>query len=207
MRSKMERAAGLAAARSIPQRLYYHRGTAGVKSERQRAVGATRVDKMGRVSCIDLLGWIFAPSYCSLAYSRFDLLEGRQPGIGVFPQRQKIFIRSQRPRPSDIGDGATEVLRFRARCWGAAVLGPYDGFALGTLRGKTRWPGGAEHAQPCKVKTAGRMPALPARDAGTFADTGAVPPQRTASYLARFGFDVDSPALLQDLDSPFGGHS
>jgi hypothetical protein len=96
---------------------------------------------------------------------RFGLLEGRQPGIGVFPQRQKIFIRSQRPRPSDIGDGATEVLRFRAGCWGAAVLGPYDGFALGTLRGKTRWPGGAEHAQPCKVKTAGRMPALPARDA------------------------------------------
>jgi len=38
MRSKMERAAGLAAARSIQQRLYYHRGTAGVKSERQRAV-------------------------------------------------------------------------------------------------------------------------------------------------------------------------
>jgi hypothetical protein len=162
---------------------------------------------MGRVSCIDLLGWIFAASYCSLAYSRFDLLEGRQPGIGVFPQRQKIFIRSQRPRSSDIGDGATEVLRFRAGCWGAAVLGPYDGFALGILRGKTRWPDGAEHAQPCKVKTAGRMPTLPARDAGTFADTGAVPPQRTASYLARFGFDVDSPALLQDLDSPFGGHS
>ena len=101
---------------------------------------------------------------------RFGLLEGGQTGIGVFPQRQKIFIRSQRPRPSDIGDGATEVLRFRAGCWGAAVLGPYDGFALGILRGKTRWPRGAEHAQPCKVKTAGRM--LPARDAGIFAHTG-----------------------------------
>ena len=177
----------MAAARSIQQRLYYHRSTAGVKSERQRAVGATRVDKMGRVSCIDLLGWIFAPSYCSLAYSDLACWRVGSPASAPFHNARKSLYaasarvraisETERPRCGGLGPGVGAP-----RCWARTTDSRWE-------HSEARRGGRAERSMPSPVKSkppAGcRRYRLETR--GLLRTRGAVPPQRTASYLARFG--------------------